>query len=143
MFIEALTRCEPVDFTSFLSGLRHRLVWLHHHHPELQAAGRHHLFLPEPVCAGILHHASDGGHDRVPPRPDRRLGNGQLRRAAGGGHRVLRLVHLRLYGLPRRQPAAQPQGAGGLPRVPLLLCDRLDGPDVLAVTVEDKRKNWI
>ncbi len=88
------------------------------------------------MCVGILHHASDGGHGRVPDRPVRRLGEGQLRRAARGGDGVLRLVHLRLHGLPRRQPAAQPQGAGGVPGVPLLLRDRVDGPDVLAVTVE-------
>lgn len=120
-------------------GLRHRLVRLHHHHPQLQAAGRHHLLLPEPVRAGILHHASDGGHGRVPHRPDRRLGGGQLRRAAGGGDGLLRLVHLRLHGLPRRQPASQPQGAGGVPGLPVLLRDRVDDPYVLAFAVERKQ----
>lgn len=126
----------------FPSGLRHHLVRLHHHHPELQAARRHHLLLPEPVCVGILHHASDRGHGRVPDRPGWRLRPGQLRRAAGGGDGVVRLVHLRLHGFPRRQSASQPQGAGGLPGVPLLLRDRLDGPDVLASTVEENRKDF-
>lgn len=120
------------------AGLRHRVVRLHHHHSELEAAGRHHLLLPEPVCVGLLHHASDGGHGRVSDRAGRRLGEGELRRAAGGGDGVLRLVHLRLHGLPRRQPAAQPQGAGGVPGVPLLLRDRVDDPDVLAIAVEDE-----
>lgn len=119
-------------------GLRHHLVWLHHHHPQLQAAGRHHLLLPESVCAGILHHASDCCHGRVPARAARQLGDGQLRCAAGSGHSVLWMVHIRLDGLPRRQPAAQSQGAGGVPGVPLLLCDRMDDPDVLAITVEDR-----
>lgn len=76
----------------------------------------------------------------MPDRPGRRLGDGELRRASGGGDGVLRLVHLRLHGLPRRQPAGQPQGAGGVPGVPLLLRHRVDDPDVLAVTVEEKLK---
>lgn len=125
------------------SGLRHHLVRLHHHHPQLQAAGRHHLLLPEPVRVGILHPAADGGHGRVPDRPGQRLGDGQLRCAAGGGDGVLRLVHLRLHGLPGRQPAAQPQGVGGVPGFPLLLRDRVDDPDVLAVAVGERQKEGI
>uniref|UniRef100_A0A4W6ESU4 Protein YIPF n=1 Tax=Lates calcarifer TaxID=8187 RepID=A0A4W6ESU4_LATCA len=42
-------------------------------------------------------------------------GNVSFAVAAGSGDGVLRLVHLRLHGLPRRQPASQPQGAGVYP----------------------------
>lgn len=125
-----------VNAALFAPGLRHRLVRLHHHHPELQASGRDHLLLPEPVRVGLLHHAPDGGHDRVSAGPARWLRESQLRRAPHRGHGVLRLVHLRLHGFPRRQPAAKPQSSGGVPGVPVLLCDRVDGPDVLAIAVE-------
>lgn len=118
------------------SGVCHRLVRLHHHHSELQAAGRDAVLLPEPVRAGILHPASDRGHGGVPDRPVRRLRDHRLRGEAGGRDGVFRLVHLRLHGLPVRQPAGQPQGSGGLPRLPLLLCDRVDGPDLLSFNGE-------
>lgn len=85
--------------------------------------------------AGLLHPAADCGHGRVPPGAGGRLGRRQLCRAPGCGHRLLRLVNLRLHRLPGRQPAAQPQGPGGLPRLPLLLCHWLDHPDLLAVAV--------
>lgn len=89
---------------------------------------------------GILHPAADRGLGGVPDRPGRWHGDGQLRRATGGGDGVLWLVHLCLHSLPRRQPAAQPQGAGGVPGVPLLLCDRVDDPDFHAVEVGERQK---
>lgn len=122
-------------------GLRHHLVWLHHHHPQLQTAGRHYLLFPEPVRVGLLHPAADGSHDRVPHRADRRLGDGQLCSSTSGGDGVLWVVHLCIHSLPHRQPAAQPEGVGGVPGIPLLLRDWVDHPDVLAVTVGERLKD--
>lgn len=122
---------------NLLKGFCHHLVWLHHHHAELQAAGGQHFLLSELVRVGILHPAADGGHGRVSDCPDGGFGDSELHCAAGGRDGVLRLVHLRFHGLPRRQPAAKPQSPGGVPGVSLLLCYRVDYSDVLDIPVKD------
>lgn len=133
----SLCGADKCCISKLFQGFCHHLVWLHHHHAQLQAAGGHHLLLPELVCAGILHPASDGGHGGVSDCPDRGFGDSEFRCAAGGSDGVLRLVHLCFHGLPRRQPAAKPQSAGGVSGVSLLLCYRVDYSDFLAVPVTD------